>query len=97
MCSRPRHATWEAQYAPETVNTDGWAATAQCVPTLFFLITIPVLCFLHGDWKVGDSYREDARPPPNVGTCTPRPPAEEWQRLMNKLAGRWCGTQTGTA
>ena len=34
------------QYAPQTVNTDGWASTRNAFQTLFPLITV-VLCFLH--------------------------------------------------
>src|SRR3954463_9300257 len=34
-------------YAPETVNTDGWAATQNAFGALFTTITV-VLCFLHG-------------------------------------------------
>jgi hypothetical protein len=34
-------------YAPQTVNTDGWAATQQAWQTLFSLVVI-LRCFLHG-------------------------------------------------
>ena len=37
-------------YAPQTVNTDGWASTRNAFQTLFPLITV-VLCFLHGFLK----------------------------------------------
>ena len=37
----------DPEYAPETVNTDGWASTRNAFQTLFPLITV-VLCFLHG-------------------------------------------------
>ena len=39
--------------APETVNTDGWAATQKAFLVWFPLITV-VLCFLHGFLKLRD-------------------------------------------
>ncbi len=45
------------EYAPETVNTDGWAATRNAFQTLFPLITV-VLCFLHGFLKIRDRCRK---------------------------------------
>src|SRR4029077_19366405 len=39
------------EYAPETVSTDGWAATQNAFQTWFPLITV-VLCFLHGFLKI---------------------------------------------
>jgi hypothetical protein len=38
--------TVDADYAPETVNTDGWPATQNAWKTLFNQITV-ILCFLH--------------------------------------------------
>jgi hypothetical protein len=46
----------QPQYAPQTVNTDGWAATQAAWQTLFPLIVI-LRCFLHG-WL---SVRERAK------------------------------------
>jgi hypothetical protein len=37
----------QADYAPRTVNTDGWAATRQAWQTLFTAVVI-LRCFLHG-------------------------------------------------
>lgn len=45
-------------YAPETVNTDGWWATQNAFQALFPLI-LPILCFLHGFLKVRDRCRKD--------------------------------------
>src|SRR4051794_25056504 len=45
------------EYAPETVNTDGWAATRNAFGSLFTTITV-VLCFLHGFLKVRDRCRK---------------------------------------
>jgi hypothetical protein len=36
----------DADYAPDTVNTDGWPATQNVWPALFNQITV-MLCFLH--------------------------------------------------
>ena len=45
------------EYAPETVNTDGWAAMRNAFQTLFPLIAV-VLCFLHGFLKIRDRCRK---------------------------------------
>ncbi len=52
----------EAQYQPETVNTDGWAATIKAWQTLFPSV-VTILCFLHSFIKIrsrckrlGDGY-----------------------------------------
>ena len=43
----------DADYAPETVNTDGWPATQNAWKALFKRITV-ILCFLHGWIKIRD-------------------------------------------
>jgi hypothetical protein len=43
----------DADYAPETVNTDGWQATQNAWNALFHQITV-VLCFLHAFIKIRD-------------------------------------------
>lgn len=43
----------DADYAPETVNTDGWQATQNAWKALFTRITV-ILCFLHGWIKIRD-------------------------------------------
>lgn len=43
----------QPDYAPETVNTDGWCATQQAWQTLFTTITI-IQCFLHAFLKIRD-------------------------------------------
>lgn len=52
------------QYQPETVNTDGWAATSKAWRTLFPSVVI-ILCFLHAFIKIrsrckrlGDQYEQ---------------------------------------
>ena len=56
----------EPEYAPRTVNVDGWAATHQAWRTLFPLVVL-LRCFLHG-WlnirsrgKLSESFRELSR------------------------------------
>lgn len=48
----------DADYAPETVNTDGWWATSNAFAALFPTI-VTVLCFLHGFLKVRDRGRKE--------------------------------------
>ena len=43
----------DVDYAPETVNTDGWPATQQAWKALFNQITV-ILCFLHAFLKIRD-------------------------------------------
>jgi hypothetical protein len=45
------------EYAPKTVNTDGWFATSNTFKALFPHI-VPILCFLHGFLKVRDRARK---------------------------------------
>ena len=45
-----------ADYAPETVNTDGWKATQAAWRTLFPKVVL-ILCFLHGFMKIRDRGR----------------------------------------
>ncbi len=45
--------TLDPTYAPETVNTDGWAATQGAWKHLFPSITV-ILCFLHAFLKIRD-------------------------------------------
>lgn len=45
------------QYAPKTVNTDGWFPTRNAFRALFVTI-VPVLCFLHGFLKIRERCRK---------------------------------------
>ncbi len=47
----------DPMYAPQTVNTDGWAATQNAFQKLFPRIAV-VLCFLHGFLKIRDRCRK---------------------------------------
>jgi hypothetical protein len=43
----------DTDYAPQTVNTDGWQATQGAWKALFPHITV-ILCFLHHVWPLGE-------------------------------------------
>jgi len=50
----------QADYIPDTVNTDGWEATRKAWKTLFPLITL-LLCFLHFVLNIQNRCRSDKR------------------------------------
>src|SRR3954449_3275052 len=85
----------DPEYAPETVNTDGWAATRNAFRSLFPSITV-VLCFLHGFLKVRDRCRKARDLHRRVWDVYRAATAEEFRRLMGELRS-WCSTQTWTA
>ena len=65
----------DPEYAPQTVNTDGWASTRNAFQTLFPLITV-VLCFLHGFLKIRDRCRKACElldVQLHFATCSSRP------------------------
>ena len=62
----------DPEYAPQTVNTDGWASTQNAFQTLFPLITV-VLCFLHGFLKIRDRCRKALGGPRTLWTDRDRP------------------------
>ena len=47
----------DADYAPETLNTDGWQATQNAWKALCHQITV-VLCFLHAFIKIRDRVKK---------------------------------------
>jgi hypothetical protein len=85
----------DLEYAPETVNVDGWAATRNAFGSLFTTITV-VLCFLHGFLKVRDRCRKARDLHRRVWDVYRAATAEEFRRLMDEFQ-RWCGTQTWPA
>ena len=93
-CSRPKRDV-APEYAPQTVNTDGWASTQNAFQTLFPLITV-VLCFLHGFLKIRDRCRKARELHRRVWDVYRAATAEEFRRLMNEFQ-QWCATQTWTA
>src|SRR5512135_711340 len=82
-------------YAPETVSTDGWAATRNAFLAWFPLLTV-VLCGLHGCLKVRDRCRTARELHRRVWDVYRAATAEEFRRLMDALQ-QWCATQTWTA
>lgn len=64
------------EYAPRTVNTDGWSATQNAFRALFAGIAV-ILCFLHGFLKIRDRCRKNFDLHRRVwdvcGTCIARP------------------------
>jgi hypothetical protein len=84
----------DLEYAPETVNTDGRAATRNAFRSLFPTITV-VLCFLHGFLKVRDRCRKARDLHRRMWDVYRAATAEEFRRLMGGLQS-WCATQTWT-
>src|SRR3954453_15784505 len=85
----------DAEYAPETVNVDGWAATRNAFQSLFPAIAV-VLCFLHGFLKVRDRCRKARELHRRVWDVYRAATAEEFRSLMDEFQ-QWCATQTWTA
>jgi hypothetical protein len=85
----------EPRYAPETVNTDGWAATQNAFQALFPAIAV-VLCFLHGFLKIRDRCRKARELHRRVWDVYRSATAEEFRRRMGEFQS-WCDTQTWPA
>ena len=83
------------EYAPETVNSDGWVATQNAFRSLFPSIAV-VLCFLHGFLKIRDRCRKAGELHRRVWDVYRAATAEEFRRRMGELQ-RWCDTRTWTA
>ena len=84
---RDEAAAVSAEYAPETVNTDGWKATQAAWRTLFPKVVV-ILCFLHGFLKIRDRCRKAVRvASARSGRCTRRrrPPrsVRRWSRFVS--------------
>ena len=85
----------DPEYAPETVNTDGWAATRNAFQALFPSIAV-ILCFLHGFLKIRDRCRKARDLHRRVWEVYRAATAEEFRRRMDELQ-QWSATQTWTA
>jgi len=72
------------EYAPRTVNTDGWAATQNAFQHLFQGIAI-ILCFLHGFLKVRDRCRKNKEIHDQVWHVYRAETAEEFRQRMEQL------------
>jgi hypothetical protein len=82
-------------YAPQTVNTDGWAATRNAFGALFATLTA-VLCFLHGFLKIRDRCRKAHDLHQRVWEVYWASTAEEFRQRMSALQ-EWSAGQTFTA
>jgi hypothetical protein len=85
----------DPDYAPETVNADGWAATRNAFQSLFPSIAV-ILCFLHGFLKIRDRCGQARELHRRVWEVDRAATAEELRRLMGELQ-RWCEARTWTA
>jgi hypothetical protein len=83
------------EYAPKTVNTDGWVATRNAFQALSSTIAV-VLCFLHGFLKIRDRRRKASDPHRRVWEVYHAATAAEFRRRMEEFRS-WCATQTWTA
>jgi hypothetical protein len=81
-----------AEYAPKTVNTDGWFATRNAFRTLFSTI-VPILCFLHGFLKIRDRCRQARELHDRVWEVYRAATAAEFHERMAAFRA-WC--QPGT-
>jgi hypothetical protein len=85
----------EPEYAPETVNVDGWAATRNAFVSLFPSIAV-ILCFLHGFLKVRDRCRKARELHRRIWEVYRAATAEEFRRRMGEFQA-WSGDRTWPA
>lgn len=82
------------EYAPRTVNADGWASTRNAFLALFPTIAV-ILCFLHGFLKVRDRCRKAHDLHGRIWETFRAATAEEFRRLTTDLRA-WCDERTWT-
>ena len=82
-------------YAPESVNTDGWGGTRNAFLAWFPKIAL-ILCFLHGFLKIRDRCRKAHDLHRRVWDVYRAKTAAEFRLLMTQLQS-WCDTQTWPA
>ncbi len=80
-----------SDYAPQTVNTDGWAATQNAFTTLFVGISV-IVCFLHGFLKIRDRCRKNFELGKQVWHAYRAASATEFRERMQSLK-QWCLSQ----
>ena len=85
----------QPDYAPQSVNTDGWGGTRNAFLAWFPGIAL-ILCFLHGFLKIRDRCRKAHDLHRRVWDVYCAQTAEEFRRLMTQLQA-WCDTQTWPA
>lgn len=83
------------EYAPKTVNTDGWAATQNAFKSLFPGIAV-ILCFLHGFLKIRDRCRKSHDLHARVWEIYHAPTAAEFRSRMEDFQN-WFPSQNCTA
>ena len=76
------------EYAPETVNTDGWKATQAAWRTLFPKVAL-ILCFLHGFLKIRDRCRKAFELHGKIWEVYQAPSAQAFREKMESLR-QWC-------
>jgi len=75
-------------YAPQTVNTDGWAATQNAFRALFPAISV-VLCYLHGFLKIRDRCRKNHDLHRRVWEVFRAPTAAAFRQQMRDFQEWW--------
>jgi hypothetical protein len=80
-----------AEYAPETVNTDGWKATQAAWRTLFPQVTL-ILCFLHGFLKIRDRCRKAFELHQKVWEVYQATSAQAFREAMESFR-QWCAAR----
>jgi hypothetical protein len=85
----------DPEYAPRTVNTDGWPSTRNAFQALFPLITV-VLCYLHGFLKIRERCRKARELHGRVWDVFRAATAEEFRQLMTEFQ-EWCQARTWPA
>jgi hypothetical protein len=83
------------EYAPQTVNTDGWAATQNAFQACFPGVVV-VLCFLHGFLKIRDRSRKDQELHRRVWEVYWAPTATEFRIRMAAFRA-WFESQSWSA
>jgi hypothetical protein len=78
----------EPDYAPKSVNTDGWFATRNAFRNMFTTIAT-VLCFLHGFLKIRDRGRKAHELHDRVWDVYRAATAEEFHKRMGTFR-EWC-------
>jgi hypothetical protein len=85
----------DPQYAPKTVNTDGWVATQNAFKSCFSTVVV-ILCFLHGFLKIRDRSRKNHELHRRVWEVYWAKTAEEFRDRMQTFR-TWFESQTWTA
>lgn len=78
----------DPDYAPQTINTDGWWATRNAFTALFPTI-VAILCFLHGFLKIRDRCRKARELHQRVWDVYRAATADEFRQRMAAFR-TWC-------